>query len=289
MKNDYKKPFYLTAIEIRGIQSLILCCFIYILTPLMVSTIIKNETLQIEYPPSICDEEKHHIATDNHHKTSLNSDLSKVTYDLMPFNPNTLSKTEARKYGIPDKVYLNLQKYLSKGGKIRNKMQMRSLYGMDSLTFTRLEPFIELPQDLPKIKTTRFQDKPPRIFDLNTIEPKDLIYTLGLDYKLAYRIINYRNALGGFCDLQQLSEVFGMQDSIASRLQAQLILRQKHLRRAIQFTSLDSLAKHPYVKFKLAKRIAQYKKEHGALKHISELKYMISDTLLLQKIENYFY
>lgn len=289
MDNNFKAKFVFSKTELKGIQTLIVCCFISVLTPIIVNYILAYSKL---YRNELGKNTSNEIVDfDIKHQTWTISKTQTIAAKpvLFSFNPNVLSKDDALKLGFPMKAFNNLRKYLSKGGKIINKNQLKKIYGMDTSSYLRLEPYILLPDSIPLKTNIKAQEKRLKLFDINIIEPRDLIYKMCVDYKLSYRIINYRQALGGYVELSQLTEVFGMQDSIYERLKSHLIIEKKIVPRSLQNFTLDSLAKHPYIKYKLAKRICNYRKEHDGIVHISELKHLVSDSLQLQKIKMYFY
>lgn len=94
--------------------------------------------------------------------------------------------------------------------------------------------------------------------------------------KLANRIINYRNKLGGFYSPLQLMEVYGLKpetfEIIKSRIQVNSDLIAKI---DINKCTNDQLNKHPYFGYKISTQIINYRVQHGPYKSISDLKNII--------------
>jgi competence protein ComEA len=61
--------------------------------------------------------------------------------DTDPFDPNKVSYSELSGMGVSDKVALNWIKYLEKGGRFKEKKDVRKIYGMTDTIFERLQGF----------------------------------------------------------------------------------------------------------------------------------------------------
>ncbi len=112
----------------------------------------------------------------------------------------------------------------------------------------------------------------PRDIDINTADTGLFIALPGIGEKLAGRIIQFREKLGGFYKIEQLSEVYGLQDSVFRLIRPYLLLRDSGLRKIqINSAGFDTLNEHPYIQFAEARAIVQYRKQHGSFNNISDL------------------
>ena len=84
------------------------------------------------------------------------------------------------------------------------------LYGMDTALFIRLKPWVVIAQKPEQLEPQPSYQKQSVEYDLNKSDTIDLESAPGIGKKLAARIIKYRTALGGFIHMNQLYEVFGM-------------------------------------------------------------------------------
>ena len=75
--------------------------------------------------------------------------------------------------------------------------------------------------------------------------------------------------LGGFHSVNQLKDVYGMNDSLFTLLSSQIKLDAKVLTK-IPINSIDfnSLRKHPYFNFQSAQAIVNYRLKHGKLTEV---------------------
>lgn len=72
---------------------------------------------------------------------------SSQTIALFPFNPNTASKDELIGVGFSPHLATRLENYRSKGGKFIIKSDLLKLYGMDTVLYTTLYDWIDLPPE----------------------------------------------------------------------------------------------------------------------------------------------
>ena len=74
--------------------------------------------------------------------------------NLHPFDPNTISRQEWLEMNLPEKVFNGLERYRSKGGRIKKPDAILKLYNLDETIGKQLIPFIKLDSALylkPKI------------------------------------------------------------------------------------------------------------------------------------------
>ncbi len=199
--------------------------------------------------------------------------------DKFKFDPNTATEDDLLALGFPGNLAQRILKYRSKKGKFVIKADLKKIYGMDSLFYVELFPFITLPERKPllakeeKVKTTETKKSEVELFDLNQADTTQLKSIYGIGPVLATRIVIYRNKLGGFISSQQLSEVYGLDTAVISRLNKKSFVLENFSPVTINVNQADekTLAGHPYIKFKLAKAIITYRFQHGNFKTIDDL------------------
>ncbi len=111
----------------------------------------------------------------------------------------------------------------------------------------------------------------------------------GIGSKLAQRIINFRDKLGGFYAVQQVTETFGLPDSTFQKIKTRLAINGKAVKQInINTASLDELKVHPYIRYNIANSIVQYRSQHGNFTSVAVIKniMLISDDLF-NKLEPY--
>lgn len=193
---------------------------------------------------------------------SLANMLSKPDYEKMEpvyfsFDPNTLSIDSLLMLGLPQKVAERLHNYLASGGKFVVKEDVRKIYGLSEELFLKLEPYIVIPR----------QNKPASHLDINQASAGALVASMGIDEQLAGRIVNYRNALGGFVRSDQLEEVYDMPETALKLIKTKTFIARgfKPRRLRINFADADSLSRHPYISAQLAEDIVRFRKINGTI------------------------
>jgi len=110
-------------------------------------------------------------------------------------------------------------------------------------------------------------------FDLNTADTTLLQQLKGVGSFTANRIARYRNQLGGFYSMSQLSEIKGLYPETLTRLQSMLKIDPSRIQTLnVNKASLEKLRAHPYISFYQAKVIVELRKARGSLRLLDELK-----------------
>lgn len=107
--------------------------------------------------------------------------------------------------------------------------------------------------------------------------------------KLASRIILFRERLGGFYNVRQVVETFGISDSAYNVIVPYLQYSETPLNMInINVITTSELAKHPYVRWNVAQAIVNYRNQHGPFRDINDLKSVTTVTReLFEKLSPY--
>ncbi|HMR55941.1 MAG TPA: helix-hairpin-helix domain-containing protein [Cyclobacteriaceae bacterium] len=197
------------------------------------------------------------------------------------FDPNTATSAQLDSLGFPPYLTQRIQNYRNKNGKFKIKTDLLKMYGMDTLFYSQLEPFILLPDQLvnthnkiQKEKIVTTTELKSESFDINLADSAQLIKIYGIGSKLSARIITYRNKLGGFISLTQLREVPGLDSAVIGQLEKKYFVNPNFQPRKISLNHANEqeLNNHPYIKYNLAKAIATYRFQHGNFNTLEEVK-----------------
>lgn len=114
--------------------------------------------------------------------------------------------------------------------------------------------------------------RPVSPLDLNAADSAALVMLPGIGPVFAARIIRYREQLGGFLDISQLTEIDGLPDSLMKWF---IIGDSIPLRPvAVNSASLTELRRHPYLNFYQSRAIVEYRRERGKIKGPDQLSFM---------------
>ncbi len=172
------------------------------------------------------------------------------------FNPNTLSEEGFRKMGLRDKLISTILNYRNKGGKFYNAESLQRIYGLHEEEFKQLAPFLDIPS----------KENKNEIFhiELNTADTTALIQLKGIGSKLSQNIIKYREQLGGFCNVFQLKEVYGINDETLNWISPSLHINKSKIKQInLNEATLYELNAHPYLKGEIARALVDFRKAHN--------------------------
>lgn len=210
--------------------------------------------------------------------------------ELFDFDPNTVGSVELKKLGFPDFIMERIIKYRISGGKFKSKEDLKKIYGLNLDVYNRIESHIKIVDSYTEVKIKKENTVPVKI-NINEADSFSLLSVTGIGPVYAGRILKYRNSLGGFSHLDQLREVYGMNDSLYNKISKSFLFPQFEAIKKIDINLIDlqNLRKHPYFRdFKLSSIILRFRNNHGPFRTISDMKaiHVLNDSIL-QKIEPY--
>lgn len=203
--------------------------------------------------------------------------VKKAAYSSFPFDPNTVDYTSLLQLGFSTYAADNLLNYREKGGQFKKISDVKKIYGVEDTLFDRIKPFIIFEQDEIEIETSISEDIPtsykatPIILDINQagIEEWQQLYGIGPAY--AKRIVRFREALGGFVSIDQIKEVYGLPDSTFQQIKPFLQPSPLFKKININIATEEELKKHPYINWKQARVLYNYKIQHPPFENIQDL------------------
>jgi len=157
---------------------------------------------------------------------------------------------------------------------------------MDTVWFARARRWLRIPEE----KKTVIQRKKIVILeDINTADSLSLMDVYGIGPALARRIILFRNRLGGFASMNQLSEVYGLDSTVVRRLRRQFEVRPgfEPIQLDLQTISFDELARHPYLSRRQAQAILAYRSQHGLASAQELMNIHVLDSAWFVRIQPY--
>ena len=206
------------------------------------------------------------------------------------FDPNTADSTQLLRLGLQPWQVKNIYKYRAAGGIYRKPTDFAKLYGLTVKQYRELEPYIRISSDYlpastlvkengysqnaPKAKDSTNYQRPIKIKEtehivLNTADTTSLITIPGIGPYYARKIVQYGNRLGGYVSVNQLDEI----DDFPSEAKKYLVINNPTPKKLnLNKLSLNELKHHPYINFYMAKDITDYRRLHGALKSLNDLR-----------------
>ena len=209
--------------------------------------------------------------------------LTAAAHKPFHFDPNTATEEQFTSMGISPASAVRMIRYREKGGKFRVKADLLKIYGMDTALYRQLLPWIRLPDKWPKKEKPKFANKaferrptpePLKAFDVNLADTAQLSKIRGIGAKLSQRIIRYREGLGGYVQMKQLKEVYGLDSTVVENLEKFAFVAEDFEPKRLNINAADArmLADHPYLSDKEARAIVAYRFQHGNFGSLDELR-----------------
>ena len=202
--------------------------------------------------------------------------------ELFPFDPNTADSTQLLRLGLQPWQVRNIYKYRAAGGIYRRPADFARLYGLTVGQYRRLEPYIRISADYQPASTlvetpTHERDtlrypvkiQPDEHVVLNQADTAQLKRVPGIGSYFARQIVQYGTRLGGYVSVDQLDEIEGFPaDSKSYFVVESPAPRKLNLNRL----TLNELKRHPYINYYQAKAITDYRRLHGTLQSLQDLR-----------------
>ncbi len=230
------------------------------------------------------------------------------------FDPNKFSYEELRDAGLPKEVAVGVVRWRSYGKVYRVKEDLALVSGMTDSIYVLLKPFIvidssvaakpkeyerkeraeysaEKPQSeqsqLPKADSLS-KPKPAKaepsfahtepLVELNGADTTALISVNGIGSKSAAEIVKYRELLGGYHSVEQISELKCVTEQNYEKILQQIYCDSCEIRKIdINFAAPKVIARHPYVSAAALRKIIKQRQLKGGWSRIEE---MVEDNIL---------
>ena len=116
-------------------------------------------------------------------------------------------------------------------------------------TYTRIEKF-----------------EPGTIIELNAADTTILKKVPGIGSAFANRIVRYRDLLGGYYTVQQLAEVYGIDEERYAAFEPWFTVDESFIHKLpVNSLPQDSLSRHPYISYRQARAIVQLRTQKKQL------------------------
>lgn len=208
-----------------------------------------------------------------------------VSRELSAFDPNTADSTLLLSLGLQPWQVRSIYRYRAKGGIYRQPSDFARLYGLTVKQYKELLPYIHISDEYKPAAevygrtdavrsgrdTLRYPVKlrPGQYVTIDDADTASLRKVPGIGRYYASRIVRYRNDLGGYVSVAQLSEIEGIPEAALSYFRVTGgAVRKLNLNRL----TLNELKHHPYINFYQARRIIDYRRLKGPLHSIDDLR-----------------
>ena len=288
-----KQYFVFSKSERKGIYVLLGLIFIAVISPYFYRLIFPAQTIAIQLNQLPSNSDGSLVFDSSHQTTETILQTNTKQQVLVPFNPNTADSATLTLLGFTAKNVKSILNYRQKGGKFRRAHDLYKLYHVDSQLVTQLLPYVQLDtlvnSKYPTKTYTTYQPKTVAPVELNTADSQALVKLYGIGPKMASKIVTYRNEVGGFFTVNQLTEIWGFDPLLLDELKGKItvdVAQVRYLR--INQVTYEELKKHPYLRYKQAAALVNYRKQHGPFTSAKDLKnVLIIPDSTCRKLEPY--
>ncbi len=206
------------------------------------------------------------------------------------FNPNFISDYKGYLLGMSPKELDRLYAYRASGKWVNSVADFKTVTQVSDSVLKKIAPLFRFPEwTQHKRKHTTTKKYPVLSFkekkDLNTVTAITLQQHIGIPEYIAKRIVKYRTRIGGFLDVIQLKDVYGLYDHKREKIEALYTVKSisgKHKININTATAKD-LMEVPYFDFETALRIVELVQQNQGISDFKTLE--IIDGFSLEKID----
>jgi len=201
--------------------------------------------------------------------------------------PLLVQMTQIKKMVIPESARLEIRGFLDD---VEKTLAVADLT-LEEVGKTRNVNVQMQPMGSGKFETERAFQSQRRVpvIEINGADSLILQVLPGIGPAFASRIVRFRERLGGFCEKEQLMEVYGL-DSVRYQKLKDYVRVDTSLVRRIRINEVDAerLGRHPLVGYKLGNLIVRYRDHHGKFRNETDLKSLgVLDEEIIKKLKHY--
>ena len=202
---------------------------------------------------------------------------------IYPFNPNFITDFKGASLGMSNEEIDRLLNFRKQDKWINSAKQFQEVTKISDSLLAKISPYFKFPDWVTSsnAKSSTFTpfNKTPKSFDqkidLNKATAQQLQKINGIGEVLSERIIKLRNKfVGGFTDMVQLQDVYGLTPEVIERLNEEFAIKTPKIIKKISLNkaSVDELVTIQHIDYNLAFKIVEQRQLRDGFKSFDELK-----------------
>jgi competence protein ComEA len=220
------------------------------------------------------------------------------SFNMEPFffDPNTVTSAELVHLGFSRRQAAVIENFRTKGGVFRNADDFAKMYVVDSVMFKKLKSFISINPKYAQSQTSTsnsenfiITEAKPLMINLNSADSLELIKLKGIGRGYARRIVAYRQLLGGYVDVGQLTEIWGFNAELLESIKPNIWVDTLTVAKInVNLVNYYDLRRHPYINDYQARAIIYYRETKGNINNLNEiLDNKLLDSKTYHKVKGY--
>lgn len=248
---------------------------------LLIIVVVQVLYFFVDFSPKRVDIQKAQLIKLNKEVDSLRAIALLPSKDtIYPFNPNFITDYKGFVLGMKPEEIDRLFNFRKQNKFVNSAKEFQQVTKISDSLLTKISPYFTFPDWVNKAKTkenktTQRQEISRKVVRncINQATKDDLMNIYGIGDVLSNRILKYREKLQGFTDIQQVSEVYGLEKEVFDRLTQYFEVKEKPViqKKNLNSISMSELSKVPYLNFDKAKKIVTLRSELVNFKHFEEL------------------
>ena len=205
-------------------------------------------------------------------------------YEMHPYNPNFITDFKGYVLGMSVEEIDRLHEFRKQNTYVNSAKEFQKVTKVSDSLLKILESKFKFPDWVTKGSKKRVTANSYQK-DINKAEAIDIHKATDLEYKLAYRIVNFRKELGGFISIEQLKDVYKLSELDIEKVQQKFQLKTSpNIKKInINLATVQELSSLVYINDYLANNIVDERVLREGFKSLDELKYV--HNFPLEKLE----
>lgn len=199
----------------------------------------------------------------------------KQQYIIHPYNPNFISDHKGYTLGMSIEEIDRLHVFRKQNKYVNSANEFQQVTKVSDSLLKEMSPYFKFPEWVVKRQLEKYKAKYYNK-NLNAASAKDLVKAANVEYKIAYRVINFRDKLGGFVQISQLKDVYGIKlseyEDIRSKFQLKTLPKIRKIN--INLADASELASLVYINNSLAQNIVDERLLRQGFSSLEELKFV---------------
>ncbi len=211
---------------------------------------------------------------------SLKQQRSSEVPKIYPFNPNFISDFKGYKLGMSLAEIDRLLLFRKSNKYVNSAAEFQAVTEVSDSLLAVLSPYFKFPEWVNNkknytsyIKKDYTKNKRIIVTDINAASAEDLIGIYGIGAALSERILKQKELLGGFVNMKQMGDVWGLSPEVIENLNKRFAVIEIPTvnKIAINKASVKELSQFPYFRYPISKEIVTYRSMKGDIKSTADL------------------
>ena len=217
------------------------------------------------------------------HIDSLKQEKLDYVPKIYPFNPNFITDYKGYKLGMSVQEIDRLFAFRKQNKYVNSAQEFQVVTKVSDSLLNAISPYFKFPdwvknkkefKDYKKFPSKAFDKKEKIVvIDINQATQEDLIKIYGIGEAISMRILKYKESLGGFVAMEQMTEIWGLSPEVIEKLNTHFkVSASPNIKKIdINNASIKELSLFPYFKYPISKNIVTFRSMNGDIKNSEDL------------------